>query len=241
MYDGSIKILSEVRYIPAVKRNLISLGSLERKGFHFSSGDGKMIVYKGNTTFMLAKRVHNLYYLNAEIINGEVNLLEKADRRIWHMRLGHVGDAGLKELEIKRIIPTLDGGSGESMAGCEECILAKNKKLSFHKAKHCSKAPLDYAHSDVWGPAQTQSIGGGRYFLSIIDDYSRKLWLYVMKDKSEAFSKFQEWCSEVESEKSSHLKCLRTDNGLEFLSSEFDKYCKKKGIKRHRIVPSNPQ
>lgn len=117
----------------------------------------------------------------------------------------------------------------------------KSKKLSYEKGKHTSQAPLDYAHSDVWGPAQTQSIGGGRYFLTIIDDFSRKLWVYVMREKSDAFMRFREWCQEVETEKGGSLKCLRTDNGLEFLSSQFDKYCKLKWIKRHRTVPNNPQ
>ena len=62
-----------------------------------------------------------------------------------------------------------------------------------------------------------------------------------MKEKSEAFSKFREWCTEVEVEKGSGLKCLRTDNGLEFISHEFNDFCKLKGIRRHRTVPKNPQ
>lgn len=62
-----------------------------------------------------------------------------------------------------------------------------------------------------------------------------------MKEKSDALEKFREWCSEVEVEKSLSLKCLRTDNGLEFLSHQFDDFYKLKGIKRHRTVPNNPQ
>ena len=50
--------------------------------------------------------------------------------------------------------------------------------------------------------------------MSIIDDYSRKMWIYILKDKSEAFKKFTEWCLEVEKEKGHVLKCLRTDNGM---------------------------
>ena len=80
------------------------------------------------------------------------------------------------------------------------------------------------------GPAQTASIGGGRYFLTFIDDFSKKIWLYILKDKSETFNKFKEWCTEVEVEKGTSLKCLRTDNGMEFLSQEFDGFYKLKGI-----------
>ena len=77
--------------------------------------------------------------------------------------------------------------------------------------------------------------------MTIIDDYSRKIWLYVLKEKSEAFGKFRDWCKMMENERGSVLKCLRTDNGLEFLSKEFELFCQERGIKRHRIVPMNPQ
>ena len=85
------------------------------------------------------------------------------------------------------------------------------------------------------------SVGGGKYYKSIIDDYSRKFWVYILKEKSEAFSKFKDWCAVVEKEKGCVVKCLRTDNGLEFLSKDFELFCQSKGIKRHRTVPLNPQ
>ena len=119
--------------------------------------------------------------------------------------------------------------------------MGKAKKLPYPKGTHISSQPLDYAHSDLWGPAQERSIGGGGYYMSIIDDYSRRIWLYILKEKSEAFQRFKEWCVEIEAEKGMSLKCFRTVNGLEYLSKEFDDYCKMKGIRRHRTVPMNPQ
>ena len=68
--------------------------------------------------------------------------------------------------------------------------------------------------------------------MTFIDDYSRKTWIYILKEKSEAFAKFKEWCIEVELEKDCKVKCLRTYNGLEYLSKSFDDFCKQKGIKR---------
>ena len=87
----------------------------------------------------------------------------------------------------------------------------------------------------------SNSVGGGRYYLSIIDDYTRKLWVYILTEKTETFEKFKMWCKEVELEKSRSVKCLRTDNSLEYLSIEFDVFCKEKGMKRHKTVPCNPQ
>ena len=124
---------------------------------------------------------------------------------------------------------------------CESCQLGKGKKLPYQAGKHTSSEPLDYCHSDLWGPCSTNSIGGGRYFLSIIDDFSRKVSVYILKEKSEAFEKFRDWHEAVKVEKGHGLRCLRTDNDLKFLSSEFDNYCRKYGIKRHRTAPGNPQ
>ena len=119
--------------------------------------------------------------------------------------------------------------------------MGKSKKLSYSKGIHSSIAPLDYAHGDLWGPATPVTIGGGKYFLSIIDDFSRKLWVFILREKSEAFMRFKDWCKEVEVGKGSSLRCLRTDNRLEFLSRDFDSFCKEKGMRRHGTVPSNPQ
>ena len=77
--------------------------------------------------------------------------------------------------------------------------------------------------------------------MTFIDDYSRKTWIYILKEKSEAFVKFKEWCTEVKLEKDCKVKCLRTDNGLKYLSKSFDDFCKQMGIKRYRTVPLNPQ
>ena len=77
--------------------------------------------------------------------------------------------------------------------------------------------------------------------MSIIDDWSRKVWVYILKEKSEAFKIFKVWCKEVEKEKGCSPKVLRTDNGLAYLSKEFDGFCQESGIKRYKTVPANPQ
>jgi len=77
--------------------------------------------------------------------------------------------------------------------------------------------------------------------MSIIDDYSRRVWVYILKNKSDAFEKFKEWHTLVENQIGTKLKVLRTDNGLEFVSEQFNEFCRKRGIKRHRTVAYTPQ
>lgn len=77
--------------------------------------------------------------------------------------------------------------------------------------------------------------------MSTKDDFFRRLWIHILKSKSEAFDRFKEWCNEVETKKGVSFKCLRTENGLDFLSAEFNDNCQGKGIKRYKIVLGNPQ
>jgi len=116
------------------------------------------------------------------------------------------------------------------------------KKVSFNVGKHNSEEILSYVHADLWGSQNvTPSMSGNKYFLSIIDDKSRKVWLYFLRSKDETFDKFCEWKELVENQTDKRVKCLRTDNGLEFCNIKFDSYCKKYGIERHRTCTYTPQ
>ena len=82
----------------------------------------------------------------------------------------------------------------------ERCVLGKTHKLSFPTAKHTTKGILEYVHSDLWGsPSTPGSLGCCKYFISFIDDFSKKVWVYFLHTKDEAFSKFKEWKEAVES------------------------------------------
>src|SRR4051812_6217014 len=91
------------------------------------------------------------------------------------------------------------------------------------------------------GASRRKSLGGASYMLTIIDDYSRKVWPYFLKHKYEAFSPFKEWKIMIEIQTEKKVKILRTDNGMEFCSKQFKNYCKSEGIVRHYTIPYTPQ
>lgn len=135
--------------------------------------------------------------------------------------------------------------SSSSMPFCDSCVLGKQHKVKFPalaspNVSACSDI-LEYLHADVWGPASVPSQGGNRYFLSVIDDYSRKVWIFLMKHKSEVFDKFKNWKVLIENQTGKKIKTLRTDNGLEFCDNLLDNLCVESGIKRHKSVPHTPQ
>jgi hypothetical protein len=71
-------------------------------------------------------------------------------------------------------------------------------------------------HADLWGPSRMKSLGGASYMLTIIDDYSGKVWPYFLKHKYEAFDAFRKWKVMIEKQTEKKVKFLRTDNGMEF-------------------------
>lgn len=79
-------------------------------------------------------------------------------------------------------------------------------------------------HADVCGPIQTESNGGGKYFLLFIDEFSRMCWVFILKFKYEVFSCFQKFVTMVERQSGNQLRILRTDRG-EFMSKEFQDFC----------------
>ena len=82
-----------------------------------------------------------------------------------------------------------------------------------------------------------QSLGGGLYFVSFIDDLTRKVWAYPIRTKDRVFSIFSEWLAMVENQTGRKLKCLRTDNRGKFKSEEFVKFFRERGIRREYTAP----
>ena len=79
---------------------------------------------------------------------------------------------------------------------------------------------------------------GESYFMLFINDFTRMAWVFFLKEKSEAFNKFKAFKILVENETEEKIKCIRSDNGGEFTSKEFDLFCEIHGMKR-KLSSSN--
>ena len=88
---------------------------------------------------------------------------------------------------------------------------------------------------------QAPSLGGSQYFLTFIDDFTRKTWVYFLKNKSEVFEKFQNFKALVENQSGLHIKVLRTDRGGEYISKEFLRFCRENGIHKQFTARYTPQ
>ena len=108
----------------------------------------------------------------------------------------------------------------------------KNTKKTFPSSESKEKGILEIIHSDVCGPMLSSSLSGYAYYVSFIDEFSRKTWIYVMKNKYEVFSKFKEFKALIENHiEKKKIKTFRSDNGGEFTSNEFKDLSKESRIK----------
>ena len=99
---------------------------------------------------------------------------------------------------------------------CRGCSLGKFTKASFPSSDTRSAGILDLVHTDVCGPMTRRSLSGYEYYLTFIDEYMRKTWIYFLKAKSEVFTQFQEFRSLVENQSGKRIKVLRSDNVGEY-------------------------
>ena len=138
--------------------------------------------------------------------------------------------------------------NNHAVENCESCALGKMHRLPFPKqTQHRSKNILEMIHTDLCGPMQVDSMGGSRYILTFTDDFSRYSVVYFLKQKSEVFSKFVEFVKLVENNsgncqiKNLNIQAVRSDNGGEYQSNRFTKYCDEKGIARQFTNPYCPE
>ncbi|KAJ8707740.1 hypothetical protein PYW07_011417 [Mythimna separata] len=110
------------------------------------------------------------------------------DTYLWHQRMGHLNFTSLN------IVPYYTEGvklsTGMETSICVTCLEGKQTRKPFPAVGSRASILLELIHSDVCGPMQQISIGGARYFVTFIDDFSRPVHIYTMKNKSDVFEKF---------------------------------------------------
>ena len=125
---------------------------------------------------------------------------------------------------------------------CEACVKGKHHRVPFPKqSKGRATERLQLIHSNLCGLINSTSNSQIRYFISFIDDFSRKTWIYFLLEKSEAFYQFKTFKAFVEKQTGLFIKCLRTDRGGEYNSIAFKEFCKAHGIKRQLTTAFTPQ
>jgi hypothetical protein len=238
IHADSVWKLQKVRHVPELKKNLISVGQLDDEGHGIHFHGGKWKVSMGARIIALGEKTGTLY-MTTDMRDTIAVADASAEADLWHQRLGHMSEKGLKVMHSLGKLPKL---KSVNIDFCENCIFGKQKRVSFKTGgRTLRNEKLELVHTDVWGPAAVSSIGGKSYFVTFIDDHSRKVWVYFLKQKSEVYEVFKKWKAMVENETGLKIKKLRSDNGGEYEDTGFKRLCFENGIRLERTVPGTPQ
>ena len=185
-----------------------------------------------NRMFML-----NIKYANTKYLNISV----KDCSWLWHLRFGHLHFGGLKQLSSKKMVKGLPHIDFPKQF-CEGCVLSKQSRKSFPKeASYHAKKPLELIHIYICGPIIPTSLGKHQYFLTFIDDYTRKIWIYILKEKAKIFNMFKKFKAIIKNKSGYSIKVIYSDQDGEFTSNSFEAFCKENGIWHQLIAPYSPQ
>jgi hypothetical protein len=236
---------TDVLFVPGMKKNLISVSTLQVRGFEVSFRGTEVLIYPRGCSIdsgqVIGVREGDLYRLLFQPLHALVASSDSSGQlcELWHRRMAHLHHGALGGLrEVVTGVPQI---SIEHQDVCRGCALGKFAKASFPSSDSRSAGILDLVHTDVCGPMSRKSWSGCEYYLTFIDDYSRKTWIYFLKAKSEVFARFQEFRALVENQSGKRIKVLRSDNGGEYSSRQFVDFCAQRGIRRQMTVPYNPQ
>ena len=238
--------LHEVLLVPDLAYNLLSITSVSKRGKVTTFTEMRCEIRDFKSKLIASgHRDGSLYYLDqgGPVHHACASSDHKSSKEtIWHRRFGHLGAQGMQALMKNKMVSEMDFEWKQESDFCESCVEGKSHRLPFQQSTgKRMDSPLELIHSDVCGKIGTKSLGGGEYFVTFIDDHTRHVWVYILKYKNEVFKRFQEWKALVEKSSGRHIKALRSDNGGEYTSSDFDSYLTKEGIKHERTTPYTPE
>ena len=238
-YDS---ILENCLYIPSYPENIFSIKAATLKGssVNFYPNYAELVTENG-TTFEIQSK-GKLYYLN------DVTFLKRVcDFEKWHQILGHCNKKDI--LQLEGIVDGMEI-TGKNDFQCEPCVLGKQTQSISKKPASRAKYPLDFVSTDVCGPIEPVSSDGFKYVISFIDNYSGYIFVYFIKQKSDATNCLVKFLADVSPlgkvncllDISSDLsvKKLRSDGGGEYMGNDFKQVLLKNGIKHEQSAPYSP-
>ncbi|KAE8225489.1 hypothetical protein CF326_g7860, partial [Tilletia indica] len=159
---------------------------------------------------------------------------------LWHRRIAHSGNECLASLakqdKIKELSESQVRSLGKHMQTCDTCVETKLSRTRFSKrSKRRTKTPNELVLVDIVG--QFTEIAGFQYFLTIVEAYSRRNWVFPLKTKAEAFPILRDHCGYMERKQGQKVRTIRSDNGGEFTSNVAKDWAKKEGIKWEYTTP----
>ncbi|KAK9751071.1 hypothetical protein RND81_02G239600 [Saponaria officinalis] len=223
--------LADVLFVPSFRFNLLSVAKLAKQY-------NATVSFTPNACFLqdsslkrhmiLGKNHRDLYLMTSDFTQSAVNkdsprhcdvqsvsssVQSTVSNKVatWHHRLGHLP---LYKLKLLGVCNDFHINENE-LNSCSICAKSRQHRLSFPISSTSSSTAFELVHIDVWGPYPTPTYNGYKYFLTIVDDFTRVTWTHLMSQKSNAFPLIKQFIALVKNQFSKPVKVIRTDNAFE--------------------------
>jgi hypothetical protein len=197
-------VFIDVLFVLGLKKNLISFSSLQDRGLEVSFKGTEVLIHpkRFNITSgrVIGTRDGKLYRVLFQPLHslvassGSNNSSQWCE--LWHCRMAHLHHGALRSL--REIVTGMPQFNIEHQDVCRGCTLGKYTKTVFPSSDNRSAGVLELIHTIICGAMSSVSLSGCDYYVTFIDDHSRKTWIYFLKIKSEVFKRFQEFRAFVE-------------------------------------------
>jgi hypothetical protein len=221
-------VFKDVVYVPGLKKNLISVSTIHDRGFEVSFQGHEVLIHPKGSNITSARVIGTRDGKLCRLILLPLHALASSSNsshlcELWHMRMAHLHHGAMRVL--REIVTRSPQFGIEHQEVCRGCALGKYTKTVFPISDSRLARILYLVHFDVCGPMSSVSLGGCEYYVTFIDDHSRKTKIYFLKTKSEVFKRFQEFKALVENQTRRKIKVLKSNNGVEYTSTEFRDFC----------------
>ncbi|TYK26806.1 Beta-galactosidase [Cucumis melo var. makuwa] len=240
--------LQNVLHVPKLSYNLLSISKITRELHYKATFLPESVCFQdlnSGKTIGIARHSRELYILNDDTSGSSISTTSllssyfntsEHDFMLWHFRLGHPNFTYMKYL-----FPHLFLKIDVSSLSCDVCIWAKQHRVFFphnHINPH-SRLHLSIVTFGV--PSKVTTSSGKRWFVTFIDDHTRLTWVYLITDKSEVSSIFQNFYHTIEIQFHKKIAILRSDNGREFQNHNLSEFLASKGIVHQNSCAYTPQ
>ena len=244
--DNTSVTLKDILYFPELGYTLVSLAKCDTAGFIILLKD-KTCCIKDPKGIQMGRipQYQGLYWVDN---HSTANISAYMGVRVYavdklHRKMSHISPVAIKWLVEQKTILGLELDMKSKPTFCPTCAKAKpmHKLIPQEWVQYVSHVLRNKIHLDVWGPASPWSYNGKLYYINFTDDFTRWTMIYFIKQKLDISKKYKEYEAWLKTQYGKPIKVLQSDRGGEYLSNEFTRHLKEKGMMRSLTIHDTPE
>ena len=257
--EGFTLTINNALYVPSATEDLISVGKCCEEGYDFFFQYDAVYVRKQTQLPVhdaqfarVGTRINGLYRTvnNSRYSSSPKKRVRWADledhalhvsTELMHKRMGHPSQQVMQHMHRHDCVKGMPDRLAATHHKCDVCMRAKQARPCFHNSEFQATDNLELVHADVMGPFPVNSMGGSRFTLVIIDDYSKYMESVCLESKADVPEALMTVLTEWVTQQGVDVRTLRTDRGSEFCNWRLRKYMQAKGIVHQKSAPYTPQ